>query len=261
MTQPGLPPEGRLQPKQAIIGSVDKRAKNTGRLAKKTFGLEDVFLGMIIVCSLAAASVLAIQLKGPPVVVSTFLAVAVSTLVYRFLGGIPAQTTIVLKTAQITGSLAALVLLYLLFNSHLESWIVRENSSRLSPAFSTDELVGTWGQAYPEKRWRGEYTFSKTGKDTLRVEGSVKAVGVGTAVTLLKVIDGEARVGQDGVTLDLTLRGTDEGGFKGEILHWKTRAPITRQRATRGTMEVSKVDSTGKDRRDDPWDFGLAKME
>src|SRR5580704_9469792 len=138
---------------EALPKAIIRKKRVTSPFEKRRFSAEDFFLALIIVASLAAAVALALPLRAPPAVVAAFLAIAVSTLVYRFLGGISSQTTLVLKTVQITGSLAALVVLYLLFNSNLENWLEHQRDVQVKSMFSSEEVGGTWVQTYPEKGW------------------------------------------------------------------------------------------------------------
>jgi hypothetical protein len=246
---------------EALPKAIIRKKRVTSPFEKRRFSAEDFFLALIIVASLAAAVALALPLRAPPAVVAAFLAIAVSTLVYRFLGGISSQTTLVLKTVQITGSLAALVVLYLLFNSNLENWLEHQRDVQVKSMFSSEEVGGTWVQTYPEKGWRAEYTFTPVGNNAFSVTGGVKHVTETSAATILQVVDGQATLTDSGMDVSLTLKGIDGGGFAGQTLLWKTTAPLLRQRATRGTWKVSYVDSKGKNHGEERWGLTFAKME
>ena len=58
-------------------------------------------------------------LSAPPIIISIFLAMGVSALVYRFLGGIKSETTLAVKTITISGTLAALVAVAIIINTYL----------------------------------------------------------------------------------------------------------------------------------------------
>jgi len=58
-------------------------------------------------------------LSAPPIIISIFLAMGVSALVYRFLGGIRSKTTLAVKTITISGTLAALVAVAIIINTYL----------------------------------------------------------------------------------------------------------------------------------------------
>jgi len=211
-----------------------------------------------VVVSLTAAVALALSSKAPPAVIALLAAIAVSTLIYRFLGGIPADTKVVLKTIQISGSLAALVSLFLILNGNLVK------QQQIDGTFRPEELEGTWEQTYPEGGWRGSYKLQRDPNlpdGQLRVTGVLSKLDSGRVVELLHVLNGSvAEATKDGLVLKLRLRVKDGmGSWNGKVITWETLAPLRRKRATSGVLKVKL--ETEKDQDADEWGLALMKVE
>lgn len=229
-----------------------------GQPVKGRLSSEDVFLIFVVVASLAAAVVLALPFKAPPAVIALLASVAVSTLIYRFLGGIPTDTKVVLKTIQISGTLAALVALFLLLNGNLVK------QQQMDAAFRPEELEGTWEQTYPEGGWRGSYKVERDPglpNGQLRVTGVLRKLDGGRAVELLQVLNGSvAQATRDGMVLKLRLKVKEGmGSWNGKVITWESLAPLRRKRATSGVLKVKL--ETEKDDQADEWGLALMKVE
>jgi hypothetical protein len=244
------------RPPSSRQGKKANASSSTGRSGRLT---EDIFLGVVIVACFAASVVLALPFKAPPAMIATLLAVAVSTLVYRFLGGIPADTRIFVKSVQIGGSLAALMALYMLFNTHLEK------QYRLDVTFRPDEVEGTWQQIYPEKNWRGEYSFYRDPAlpdNELRASGTLNRVSQGETVPLYELLEGSRVViTAHGIVLKFHLRNIESKAPSfGQEMTWET-APMKRQRSASGQANVRYISPAGSPDRIQHWGIGLSRID
>jgi len=79
---------------------------------------DKIILGAIIFGFVGAVALF--FAKSPAIMVSIFLAVGISSLVYRFLGGIPQDSTLTIKTIKLGGTLEALLSTALIFNPILD---------------------------------------------------------------------------------------------------------------------------------------------
>lgn len=111
---------------------------------RQTFGdslaqatLEDKVILWVIVLGFVGGSVLHLAFRAPAILVSVLIASAVAALVYRFLGGIPAETTFAMGGLKLGGSLAALVGVAFLVNHALEL----QSTSRLVVEGTFKDLV------------------------------------------------------------------------------------------------------------------------
>jgi hypothetical protein len=244
-----------IAPRPAV--PADQTCDACGLRLNRRLSSEDMFLIFVVVFSLAAAVALALPFKAPPAVIALLAAIAVSTLVYRFLGGIPAETKLVLKTIQLGGTLAALVALYLLLNGSLVK------QQHVDGAFRPEELEGTWEQSYPEGGWRGSYRLQRDptlAVGQFRVSGVLRKVDGGRSVDLLQVLDNSiAQATKDGLALKLRLRVKDGmGSWNNKVITWETLAPMRRTPATSGVLQVRLENA--KEQEADPWGLALMKV-
>jgi len=219
---------------------------------------EDIFLIFVVVSSSAAGTALALTAKSPPAVSALLFAIGACTLVYRFLGGIPADTKVFLKTIQLSGTLAALVGVYLLLNGSLET------QRHVDDAFRAEELEGTWEQTYPEGGWRGSYTLQRDPAlpaGQFRVTGTLRKSDGTSSMDLLQVLDDStAEATKDGMVLKLKLKVKNGmGSWNDKVIRWETLAPMRRKRATTGVLKVRLEDA--KDQEGVQWGLAMIKVE
>lgn len=84
-------------------------------------------------------------LSAPPIIISIFLAMGVSALVYRFLGGIKPDTTITVKTITISGTLAALVGVAVIINIYLANEVAVDINDLFQPSVKTWTAIANEG--------------------------------------------------------------------------------------------------------------------
>lgn len=102
---------------------------------------EDKVIIFIIALGLLGGVALFFMLV-PPIIISVFLAMGVSALVYRFLGGIKPEANFVIKTITIGGTLGALITVAIVINSYLCKEVAVDINDLFQPSVRTWTAIG-----------------------------------------------------------------------------------------------------------------------
>jgi hypothetical protein len=93
------------------------KSKAKGKMSKFIF--EDTVVTVAVAIGILGGGIMSLFAKVPPIIVSIFLGMGISSLVYRFLGGINQDNSITLKGIKLTGTVAVLIGCALIINTEL----------------------------------------------------------------------------------------------------------------------------------------------
>jgi hypothetical protein len=99
---------------KSVEGSVKKPKEKTGSVL-----FEDIVITFAVAIGIIGGGIMSLLVKAPPIIVSIFLSMGISSLVYRFLGGIKQGSSITLKGIKLTGTVAVWIGCALLINAEL----------------------------------------------------------------------------------------------------------------------------------------------
>jgi hypothetical protein len=193
-------------------------------------------------------------LRVPSIIVSVFLSLAITSWVYKFLGGISSSTTFDIGSLKLGGSLAALV--------GVAFWI--NSTNQLDPQrrfhlVSEDALIGEWqwDVVGPSSSWDGQLTFVKAnGKLTFSgKEYKWEKTAQGDKRTLfLEMTNGTASLING---TELTLESDVMDYQYGRKFHWKEVEPFTIKPAFLGRLRPQKTDDPNLEAN--PWGMMIYK--
>jgi hypothetical protein len=86
----------------------------------QNFVFEDIVITSAVVVGILGGGVMSICLKPAPIIIGIFLGMGISSLVYRFLGGIEKSNSLTFKGIKLTGTVAVWIACALIINSELK---------------------------------------------------------------------------------------------------------------------------------------------
>lgn len=100
--------------KKPVEGGVKESKEQTGSVL-----FEDIVITFAVAIGIIGGGIMSLLVKAPPIIVSIFLSMGISSLVYRFLGGIKQSSSITLKGIKLTGTVAVWIGCAFLINTEL----------------------------------------------------------------------------------------------------------------------------------------------
>lgn len=87
-------------------------------IQKKNF-FEDAVIVAAMIIGLIGGAFLHLVLNSPPIITAVFLSIGISSLIFRFLGGIGSDNSFKVKSIKLTGTAAVLIACSLIINNQL----------------------------------------------------------------------------------------------------------------------------------------------
>lgn len=94
-------------------------AKSKGKRKVSHIIFEDTVITVAVAIGILGGGIMSLFSRVPPIIISIFLGMGISSLVYRFLGGINQDTSITIKGIKLTGTVAVLIGCSLIINTEL----------------------------------------------------------------------------------------------------------------------------------------------
>lgn len=170
---------------------------------------------------------------APPALAALFLGTGVSSLVYRFLGGIPKETSGVILGFKVGGTLGALMITTWLINSTLHE----QSAQRMR--FTHNDLAGRWTWQYAPENLIGTLYF-KAKEDRLTFTGVMQKKGNGEDRVQFRIADGIARI-VNGDRLEMAFTAK-EPGPSGRTYRLESVQPLRNQNSFTGKLVVPVTD-------------------
>ncbi len=103
-----------MKPKGESDRSTGKDRKKLGKIV-----FEDIVVTAAVTVGILGGGLMGIFMQQKPIIVSIFLGMGISSLIYRFLGGISQDSSITIKGIKLTGTVAVWIACALIINSQL----------------------------------------------------------------------------------------------------------------------------------------------
>jgi hypothetical protein len=198
------------------------------------WNVDEIVVAAFAFLGFGGAVFLPLRFNIPQIVTSFLLATGLAALAYRYLGGIP-STSLAVGAVKIGGSLAALVGIAILINSHLVSQV----QFRL---IGDDDIIGPWKWVYGRGAASGHIYLSRDGKGDLVFSGSQeKYTTENETKPLYALTNGKAKLINRNA---LVMEADVEDHFNNTHFHWKSDSPIPLVPAFRGTMRATRDDGS-----------------
>jgi hypothetical protein len=209
--------------------------------------LDDVVILVFAAVGLIGGIVLVLATSAPPIVIALLLAIAVASLVYGFLGGIPPGTTVAIGGVKLGGTLAALIGVTVFLNGTL--------LQQLQKPLTDADIVGQWKWQYAEGGWRGFLYFSEENKK-LTFVGSVEQAQNGQLRPLLQLDAGTATIANRN---QLQLACTVKELANNRTYHWVSAEPLHLGPFLAGQLIVPSSDPLYDGLRHYQWGIALTR--
>ena len=225
---------------RSVPPPVNRQTEPPGR---KGFSPEDVILTAAVVLGIGGAVTLWFLARPPAALTAVLLAVGLSALVHRFLGGLQG-VDFVFGAVKLVGTMGTLMAVFFVLNHYLDS-----QQQQLDA-----DLAGQWKWQYVGKGWLAKLTFQKT--KTLREYSVMGSVRQGDTA-LYEIVGGTARRDGNGqLVLDLDVKDFD----RHRDVKWQTPAGSgLKMDACFGGSFTVKDRKTGETIDSDPWGIFLER--
>ncbi|MCK5023622.1 MAG: hypothetical protein KAS04_05590 [Candidatus Aenigmarchaeota archaeon] len=124
-----------------------RMVKNTGMGVKlKNFLFVDIVITVSVVIGMLGGVLISIFPKVPPIIAGLFFGMGISSLVYRFLGGINQDSSVVIMGFKLAGTVGIWIACALIISTVLEGQ--RKNGYRIESKYL---VVSVWEDFYPAR--------------------------------------------------------------------------------------------------------------
>ena len=197
--------------------------------------IDEVIVAAFAILGVAGSIFLPLRFTIPPLVISFLLATGLAAFVYKYLGGIAADTSFAIGAVKLGGSLAALVGIAFLINGTL----VNQVQFRL---ITNDDIVGPWKWVYGKGAASGHIYIDKDSHNNLIFKGSQqKYSNENSFVELYTLTNGKAKlVNGNSLLMEVDI----EDHVNHDTFHWISNSPIPLVPAFRGTMRAVRKDGS-----------------